>query len=176
MTFLRFVGHLYFLMLPGILGGVANMVFMKLPVLKSWQAPIDGGRVLRDGRRVFGDNKTWKGFAGMIAFTAVFAWIFWHNWIHLSLLVGAWLGFAYVLFELPNSFVKRRLALQPGTNGGTLQTIVDLTDSVVGYILFFAIVHPLTWAEALGMLIIAPATHYIFNVLLFFVGLRGQKG
>src|SRR3990172_345640 len=26
--------------------------------------PVDGGRVLADGHRLFGDGKTWRGFAG----------------------------------------------------------------------------------------------------------------
>jgi len=32
----------------------------------------------------------------------------------LNALVGFALGFAYVLFELPNSFIKRRLDIAPG--------------------------------------------------------------
>lgn len=29
-----------------------------------WKAPIDGGRVHKDGQRVMGDGKTWRGLAG----------------------------------------------------------------------------------------------------------------
>lgn len=29
-----------------------------------WKAPIDGGRVHQDGRRVLGDGKTWRGLVG----------------------------------------------------------------------------------------------------------------
>ena len=173
---IAFIGHICFLILPAISGGILNMVFIKLPILKSWRIPIDGGKTLNDGKRIFGDNKTWKGFIGMIALTALSAWLFWHGTFQYSYLYGAWLGFAYVLFELPNSFVKRRLGKEAGKNGGALQTFVDQADSAIGYTLFFAIIYRLSWYEIIGMIIIATAAHYIFNNLLFFVNLRGQKG
>lgn len=173
---MRFIGHIYFLILPAILGGVLNMVFVKLPILKSWQIPMDGGKTLKDGKRIFGDNKTWKGFFGMIALTALSALIFWHNAFQYSFFCGACLGFAYVLFELPNSFIKRRLNIQSGKNGGTVQTFFDQADSVIGCVLFLPLIYPVTLQEAIGILVIGTATHYIFNILLFFAKLRGQKG
>ena len=173
---MRFIGHIYFLILPAILGGILNMAFVKLPVLKSWQVPIDGGKTLRDGKRIFGDNKTWKGFFGMIVLTSLPAWLFWRDAFQYSYLCGALLGFAYVLFELPNSFVKRRLNIQAGKNGGFMQTLVDQADSALGYAIFMLFIFPLTLIEWLSVFIIATATHYVFNVLLFLVKLRGQKG
>lgn len=176
MEIIRFIGHIYFLILPAIIGGVLNMVFVKLPILKSWQVPMDGNKTLKDGRRVFGDNKTWKGFFGMIVLSSVSAGVFWHNAFAYPFLCGAWLGLAYVLFELPNSFIKRRLNIQAGKNGGFVQTFFDQADSVIGYVLFLPLVYPLTLGEALGVLIIATATHYVVNVGLFHMKLRGQKG
>lgn len=173
---LEFIGHMYFLLLPAILGGILNMVLIKLPILKSWQVPMDGGKTLKDGRRVFGDNKTWKGFFGMIMLTALSAWACWHSAFAYSLLCGAWLGLAYALFELPNSFIKRRLGLQAGKSGGIIQTFFDQADSAIGYALFLAIIYPLFWYEILSLIVIATATHYFFNILLYFLRLRGQMG
>ena len=173
---MAFIGHIYFLILPAIIGGVLNMVFVKLPILRSWQIPMDGGKTLRDGKRLFGDNKTWKGFFGMIVFSALAALAFWRQAFALPFLCGAWVGLAYVLFELPNSFIKRRLNREQGKNGGIVQTFFDQADSVIGYILFLPLIYPLTLAEAAGILVIATATHYVFNVLLYLLKLRGQKG
>jgi len=173
---MRFIGHIYFLLLPAIIGGVLNMAFVKLPVLKAWQAPIDGGKTLRDGKRIFGDNKTWKGFFGMIVLTAFSAWLCWHGTFQNSFLCGALLGLAYVLFELPNSFVKRRLSIQAGKNGGAIQTLVDQADSALGYAIFMLWILPLSLAEGLSIFAIGTLTHYIVNILLFLVKLRGQKG
>jgi CDP-diglyceride synthetase len=167
---------MYFLLLPAILGGVLNMVFVKLPLLRRWQIPMDGGKVLGDGRRVFGDNKTWKGFFGMIALTALSAWLCWRGVYAHSFLRGAWLGFAYVLFELPNSFIKRRLGVQAGTNGGFVQTFFDQADSAIGYALFLAVAIPVHWYDVIWLAALATVTHYVINVLLYLVKLRGQAG
>ena len=176
MFLLRLVGQAYFLLLPIIIGGVLNMVFVKLPLLQSWRVPMDGGKTLRDGKRLFGDHKTWKGFVGMIVLTALAAWLVWHRSFELSWLRGALVGFAYVLAELPNSFVKRRLNLPPGKSGGFVQTFFDQADSIIGCLLFMLPVIPINAALALAYLVLGTATHYLINVLLYLIKLRGQKG
>jgi len=175
MQVIRFIGHIYFLFLPAILGGVLNMVFVKLPLLKSLQVPMDGGKSLKDGKRVFGDNKTWKGFLGMIVLTALSAWLVWHRAFTFSYLRGALLGFAYVAAELPNSFVKRRLNLPPGKNGGFVQKFFDMADSAIGCILVFPLIYPITWLEALALFVIGTLTHYVVNLLLYYAKIRKQK-
>ena len=57
---------LYLTLMPVILAGIANMIFCKSSLLDSVNQPIDAGRLLGDGRRLFGANKTWKGFWGMV--------------------------------------------------------------------------------------------------------------
>jgi len=175
LNLVRFVAHIYVLILPIIMGGVCNMIFMKLPVLQSWRFPMDARKTFR-GKRIFGDNKTWKGFSGMIVFTAVSGWLFWGITNPFNLLRGAWIGFAYVLFELPNSFIKRRLNIASGKNGGFLQTLFDQSDSVFGIILLYPLIYPLTLKEALGILVILTTTHYLINILLFYLKLKNQKG
>ena len=59
---LHLIAQMYVTLGPVILAGIFNMIFCKLKILKSMQVPMDGGRVMRDGNRIFGDNKTWKGF------------------------------------------------------------------------------------------------------------------
>ena len=63
--------QLLFLIAILVCAGAANMAFVKAPLLVGLSRPMDGGVVLRDGKRLFGDNKTWKGFFGMIALTAI---------------------------------------------------------------------------------------------------------
>ena len=176
---LRFIGHIYVLILPIIMGGVCNMIFMKLPILQSWRFPMDARKTFR-GKRIFGDNKTWKGFMGMIVFTALSGMLFWSIFdstkFLFSLLRGAWIGFAFVLFELPNSFIKRRLDISSGKNGGLVQTFFDQCDSVIGICLLYPLVYPLTLKEALGIFVILTISHYLINILLFYLKLKNQKG
>ena len=179
LSLLKFIGNIYILILPIIMGGVCNMIFMKLPILNSWRFPMDARKTFR-GKRIFGDNKTWKGFSGMIFFTALSGLLFWSLFdpsrFLFNLLRGAWIGFAYVLFELPNSFIKRRLNISSGKNGGLVQTFFDQSDSVFGIVLLYPLVYPLTWKEALGIFVILTTSHYLINILLFYLKLKNQKG
>uniref|UniRef100_UPI0035A003A9 CDP-archaeol synthase n=1 Tax=Jeotgalibaca porci TaxID=1868793 RepID=UPI0035A003A9 len=124
---------MYITLMPVVLAGIANMKVLKSSWLKTWQTPIDNGRVWRDGRPFFGANKTWRGAVGMVicSVAAMVLWggicrifpyleqrnqfyIFNRNTVLFNSFVGALLGVAYILFELPNSFIKRRMNISPG--------------------------------------------------------------
>ncbi len=72
--------------------------------------PLDGGLRLTDGRRLFGDSKTWRGFvAGMLG-GAIAAPL-----LGYSALTGIAFGLLAMLGDLASSFVKRRLGLAPSS-------------------------------------------------------------
>ena len=192
-----YVASLFYLMLPIVLAGVCNMVYVKLPVHHFLRAPIDGGRVLKDGKRLFGDNKTWKGFLGMVAFgafwfslqAALFPAFPWARrlslvpfgslpWPFLPPLCGCLWGLGYVLFELPNSFMKRRLGIQPGTNlkgpKGLLFSVIDQADSVIGCFAALYVFYRYDPLTGLFLLFIGVAVHYTVNVGLYFAKLKKQ--
>jgi CDP-diglyceride synthetase len=132
-----------------ILAAIAHMVIVKARVMEALNTPLDGGRMFRQ-KRVFGDNKTWRGVVVMIVASAMIGalqgFCFGH-WAHQSEvalldfaalarrvttcsgaigysigygLVAGLLGLGYALGELPNSFVKRRLGIGPGQKAGGL--------------------------------------------------------
>jgi hypothetical protein len=196
MTAHRFAS-LFYLMSPIVLAGVCNMVYVKLPVHRALSRPMDGGRSLRDGRRIFGDNKTWKGFVGMIAFGALwfsaqaglFAAFSWARnlslvpfgrlrWPFLPPLAGALWGLGYVLFELPNSFMKRRLGIVPGTNlkgvKGIAFGVIDQADSVIGCLVALYAFYRYDALTGLWLLLIGLGVHYLVNVGLYLVKLKKQ--
>lgn len=182
-----------------VLAGIVHMVFIKLPLLRGLEIPIDGGKILGDGKRLFGDNKTWKGFLGMPIggligfglhaslashFEAVAKWtvvdfnnlgIFQNYWV-----LGLVFGLGYILAELPNSYVKRRIDIAPGTNKegivGKIFLIIDQIDSVIGCTIVYALVIPMTVADIMALTVIGGIYHYVFAVLLYFVGLKKQMG
>lgn len=63
---------LYISMLPVILGGVFNMLFVKIKALSFLRIPVDCGKSI-NGKRIFGDSKSVLGFIGMTFGTAVIA-------------------------------------------------------------------------------------------------------
>jgi CDP-diglyceride synthetase len=71
--------------------------------------PIDGGRVWRDGRTLFGPHKTWRGlFSGTLAAGALGAIL------SIGILTAAAAGFCALLGDLLSSFAKRRAGVQCG--------------------------------------------------------------
>lgn len=92
----------------------------------SWKVPIDAGKKL-GGRRLFGDSKTWRGVAiavvGCVATVALQKHLLVDvtravavlDYARVSpLLFGTVLGTSAMAGELPNSFLKRRLGIEPG--------------------------------------------------------------
>ena len=191
--------QMLFLIAILVCAGTANMAFVKAPLLGGLSRPMDGGVVLRDGKRLFGDNKTWKGFFGMIALTAIClaaagslaasipeiqrlslipfsefrspfsVWFF-----------GAIWGLAYVLAELPNSFIKRRIDIPPGKNAsglkGFLFLVLDQADSVIACVLVLPLFSSITWPDAIVLVILGSFAHYLANLGLYVVHLKKQAG
>ena len=122
------VAHALYLIAPVVMAGVIHAVVIKRDAFTLLAKPLDGGRLFR-GVALFGKNKTWRGAAVMIAASTGLA-----ATIGLPPLLGTALGSAYSLAELPNSFVKRRLGIAPGSRAsrGALQYLADQGDSVLG--------------------------------------------
>ena len=190
------LAEMYITLLPIILAGVMNMVWCKIKVCGFLKKPIDFGKDFRDGRRIFGDNKTFKGFIGMILLGIIFsllwgiisennAFIYEHNYFYrnydsspvYNILTGALSGLAYALFELPNSFIKRRLDITPGKNDvkgfkKVFFIFFDQADSVFGCVLVVCIFCPLPIWYYFVYVIVGALTHIVFNMLLYFCHLR----
>ena len=191
--------QLFFLIAILVCAGATNMAFVKAPLLSGLSRPMDGGALFRDGKRLFGDNKTWKGFFGMIAITSI--WLAIAGWLAtnfpdirgLSLIpfeelrfpfnvwfFGAMWGLAYVLAELPNSFLKRRIDILPGKNAtgmkGFLFLVLDQADSVIACVLVLPLFGSITWPDAIMLVVLGSFAHYLANLGLFAVRLKKQAG
>jgi CDP-2,3-bis-(O-geranylgeranyl)-sn-glycerol synthase len=154
-----------------------------LPALKR---PLDGGRTFR-GRRLFGDNKTWRGALCMTAGVVLATLLLWQwNWwldqlpgavrASTPLLVGLLIGLGTVAGELPNSFLKRQLDIAPGTRrrspGGFALAVLDQGDLVIGIWVFLAPVWVMpVWLAAVAFAAIA-AIHAVVNVIGYAIGAR----
>ncbi len=192
------LSNLFLILAPVVIGGVLNMVFVKTPVLHTLAVPIDKGKTLGDGHRLFGDNKTWKGFWGMIIFTGIATWLLLqyatpvYRSINSALVpppdsswwlpfgYGAVLGLFYVLFELPNSFIKRRIGIAPGKNGQGmvkyLFVFIDQADSVLGCALALLLFCNISVPDFFMLIFIGTAVHYFVNLLLYLGKLKSQAG
>jgi len=179
-----------FLFLSLLVSGIGQTIWMSSVYSKRFSRVIDGGRKFRN-RPIFGANKTWRGFVFMVpatglTFTAIHLLMHWllgddfAMWPLTTIqyfLLGCWTGFGYMLFELPNSFIKRQLDIQPGASAGTRLTrkvcfIIDQVDSVAGGLLAVWLFVPVPLSTAISLLFIGAVAHYGFNCVLVRMGLR----
>lgn len=180
-----------FIIVAFVIAGFAHSAWLGSRWSSRLMIPLDGGVTLR-GRRLFGDNKTVRGFVMMVPAAAVcFAGLFsvlsfalpsaaealWPLPPLGYLSLGAWAGFGFMAGELPNSFVKRQLDVAPGKPpksraGVIVSFIVDRLDSILGMLAAISVASPTPWKTWLLVLVIGPAIHLAFSVLLYRLGVK----
>jgi len=190
--------QMVWLAVPVIGSGVFHMVVVKQRWLAALARPLDGGRTLR-GRRLFGDNKTWRGVLVMIGAGSAIGvaqgalggaslarvsalaevWLLEPTTLGYALQYGAahaLFGLGYALGELPNSFLKRQLEIAPGSTArglvGAFFLVLDQADSVAACLLVGWLVFPLGWALVLLSITSMTALHFILNLALHKGGVR----
>jgi len=180
-----------FIIVAFVLAGFAHAAWLGSRTSERFTMPIDGGLRLR-GRRLFGDDKTIRGFivmipAAAISFCALFsvlsitapaiAEMLWPLSRAGYLGLGAWAGFGFMAGELPNSFVKRQLDIAPGQPaqsraGALVSFVVDRLDSILGMLLALSLLAPTPWRTWAFVLVIGPAIHLAFSILLYRLGVK----
>jgi CDP-2,3-bis-(O-geranylgeranyl)-sn-glycerol synthase len=137
--------------------------------------PIDLGRNLSDGKRIFGDGKTYRGLiigilAGIgigLAQIRVSGFYGWENLPEQTYLSITLLATGALLGDLCKSFIKRRL----GKERGAKWPIADMYDLVAGALLLVLIFDPawlfanMTLLILVLILIITPILHRVVNII-----------
>lgn len=168
---------------PVILAALVHTAVIRLRLLERLKVPLDGGRTFR-GRRLFGDNKTWRGAVVMIAGTTTVAllqsvarapWLEYEGLDHSPrgmALVGALLGLGFVLGELPNSFLKRQRDVAPGARGTPLFVILDQVDSLFGCLACLCVAWVPPWTVWAWVLLLGAGAHMLVNWVMVRAGVK----
>lgn len=145
-------------------------------------APIDFGRSWRDGRRILGDGKTWRGFVlgvacgivvGVVQIMARDTFGLTSLPEHTFMTVFL-LAFGALLGDMGKSFIKRRL----GKESGEKWPIADQYDLVVGSLLLLCVfqygwvVENLTFVAFVWILILTPLLHRAANIIGYLIGVK----
>jgi hypothetical protein len=182
-----------FIIVSFVIAGFAHSAWLRSRWSSRLMMPVDGGLRIR-GRRIFGDNKTVRGFVVMVPAAAVAFWAMFSVLTTVSsnisetlwplssagyLVLGAWAGFGFMVGELPNSFVKRQLDIAPGQparsrTGAVVSFVVDRLDSILGMLIAISLAVPTQWKTWLFVLAIGPAIHLAFSVLLYRLGVKAR--
>jgi CDP-diacylglycerol--serine O-phosphatidyltransferase len=121
-------------------------------------------------RSLFGATKTWRGFHFLPIVNALaVAILSYSSPVGESLLLGSVLGLVYMLFELPNSFLKRRLGIASGgmaVRNRYLFLLLDKTDSAFGVSLAYYFLAGISLLQAGLLFTISSAAHILFSLLL----------
>lgn len=176
-----------------VFAGVFQTIWLRLPVSTRFSQPLDGGLTLR-GRRLFGENKTLRGFIVMVPMSglsslALASALTGAGAISSGLaglwplspgnfgLLGLFAGLGFMLGELPNSFLKRQLDIPPGgtpesTAGKIVCFVLDRIDSILGMLVLVSLVVPTPTGVWVGLLFLGPGIHWLFSVLLWWLGVK----
>lgn len=170
-----------YLSIPILFSGALHMFVVSRDIFGITAIPIH--------KESFGSNKTWRGIFVMLALTipgvylAVFMEPLFGNQLKTTLsdspliILGLALGFGYVIPELPNSYIKRRLNIQPGERSdqhALIFTFVDQADSALGCTLVYWLLLSPPVDILFWMVVLGPLIHIIANLVLFSFGLRKQ--
>lgn len=187
--------NMYVTLMSVILAGIMNMFFTKTKLYRLYRVQIDRGKKLADGQDIFGENKTWNGFFSMIFFNVIsqvvvgffcknISFLYGRNYVYTSvennfvnnIIIGFCLGFAYVIFELPNSFIKRRLKISPGKTVGGIKGflffIFDQVDSIIGVTVVLSIWYKMSIKQFLLFIVLGAITHIVVNLFLYLIRIR----
>jgi CDP-archaeol synthase len=182
-----------FLLIAMSAAGAAHVLWLRTALSRRFAWPVDGGLTFR-GRRLFGDNKRVCGFmvlppVGALTFLllgggrevlpAFFADGLWRLSAGQYAGLGLGCGFAFMLAELPNSFLKRQLGIAPGQ--APLQPLLrpvvllaDRFDSVLGVLLALSLVVPVPLATWFWVLAFGPAVHAAFSIAMHGLGIKAR--
>ena len=130
---------------------------------------MDFGKNFLDGKRIFGKNKTFRGFffglligglvglveVGLFGYPVLFSFV-----SPLGALIG----------DLAGAFLKRRLNISPGG----LLPVIDQIDFVVGAVVFSLPLSIVSWQLAAAVLIITPPIHLFTNYLAYRLKLKSN--
>lgn len=150
------------------------------PVLLGGGAPIDFGKKFIDGKRIFGDGKTMRGFAaGVACGTLVGIFLAYvlpgtQFEIYPAQLDYAWGGFLLSLGtmvgDLAGSFAKRRL----GMPSGKPSLVMDQLSFFLFAIAFSTLAHP-NVLTLWGVVFLAFATYFVHQGANIFANRAGLK-
>ncbi|MGA9188044.1 MAG: CDP-2,3-bis-(O-geranylgeranyl)-sn-glycerol synthase [Methanosarcina sp.] len=176
----------FWLMLPAYLPNPFAAVF-------GGGKPIDGGRTLKDGRRIIGDGKTYRGlfsgiFFGVLA-GSIQIWLNSRGFEILGIEMPAFgpdypsalkvvlaLACGSLFGDMFKSFFKRRMGMKRGASF----PLVDQLDFVVGAWVFAYLTSPewfvsnFTPSIVITILIMTPLLHLTTNIIGYFAGVKKE--
>ncbi len=162
-----FYPHIYTFILPLFIGNVLHMLIVKRNYM-AWAArPLSVP--------LFGAGKTYRAFIVMPVACGLSCLFFRALVLHepgnaWSFSIGFILGLTYLIAELPNSYIKRRLGISSGQSHHRyklLQHVIDKTDSLLPVTIVYYFITSISGSMAVELFVVSFIIHVTFSLLLF---------
>jgi CDP-2,3-bis-(O-geranylgeranyl)-sn-glycerol synthase len=127
--------------------------------------PLDRGRKLSDGQRLWGDSKTWRGLLLALSVTGLAALA-----LGLPALIGVIIGTAAMAGDLLSSFIKRRLGMASSSMALGLDQIPEALLPLLAVAGEFGLSWPTMLLTTLGFM----ALELALSQVLFRLGVRNR--
>lgn len=156
--------ELYYVALSSFILIFPAYVANSMPVLFKGSRPIDFGKNFVDGRRIFGDGKTFEGFiSGLFSGSLLGAVVGYP--LHAFLLsLGALIG------DLVGAFIKRRMGMPRGHPA----PILDQLDFILGALVLVSIIYPVSLEQVIFLVLVTPPIHLFANFLAYQLKLKSH--
>jgi hypothetical protein len=132
---------------------------------RRWSAPVDGGRLWRDGQPLLGRSKTWRGIVSGALMCGLYAWITG---------IGAVFGLAFGLLgltgDIVSSFIKRRAGLASSARAIGLDQIPEaLLPMLLAWLWL-----DLGWLIVAVVVVLFTLSNILLSPMLYRLGIRHQ--
>jgi predicted CDP-diglyceride synthetase/phosphatidate cytidylyltransferase len=168
---MSFKEEIFYIMLPLIVSNSLHMYIVKKDYFSFLNIPISVNKL--------GQNKTLRGFIIVPIITSITSLIhlFLTNNLNMDLVILSYLfGLIYMIAELPNSFLKRKLNISSGGQASKNQwffTLLDKTDSALGVAILYHFTLSANIKNSLLLFVTGSLIHITFS--LFLVRIKVKK-
>lgn len=168
--------------LPAGLANAAPVFANKIPAWNRWQTPMDFGLTFR-GKRIFGNNKTWRGFISGVIVGCLTAIAQRYGYNHSDFLqditylnysaihvgaLGAMLGAGALIGDAVGSFLKRQVGVPDGQSWFPF----DQIDYIVGGLLVSSFVIDMPHYRYWIIFVVWFLVHLLAGVIAYAIGLK----
>ena len=170
---------IFYLLFPAFLANMAPQLATRLRIWEGLYYPLDSKKTVF-GKRILGDNKTWRGYvfgvAGAMLVALVQFWLDKYEVIPVASLNGLWqflffgflAGFGALLGDSVESFIKRQLNI----GSGRPLLPFDQIDYLVGYLVLTSILVSWTWLEILFVLVCGVVLNPLVNTIAYLLKIK----
>lgn len=170
-------------LLPAAVANAAPVFSAKIPALKKFDAPMDGGKTYK-GHRIFGPHKTWRGLISGIVVATIILWVqqllivhtdvfdFFTSGVDYAALPVLLLGPLFAIGALGGDAIESFFKRAQGIKSGGAWVPFDQLDYIIGSVLvslFFVILTPIQYV---WIFVIWFAMHVISSYIGYRLGLK----